>query len=228
MWFQRSTRPSNKPPIAGLLALVLFAGCPAKSAKVEENKAQQALKAPPELSLKGDRADLIYSYSKDGGKTFQTASKIDQIPKEARKSVVVTDLSLSPDKRQAAKYVYLADLSAPREDGSYPVAVASRYGLEAKAAEGAAAPGESQGVVVYSTAWCGVCKKAKRLLKSWSVPFTEKDIEASASAQRELAQKAQAQGINPGGVPVIDVGGILLQGLDERTLKAALKQKGLL
>lgn len=228
MWFRRSTRRSNSAPVTGLIALVILTGCPSKSAKVKENKAQQAPQTPPELSLKGDRADLIYSYSKDGGKTFETASKLAQIPEAARKSVVVTDLSLSPDKRQAAKYVYLADLSAPRKDGSYPVAVASRYGFEAKATEGAGAPGESQGVVVYSTAWCGVCKKAKRLLKSWSVPFTEKDIEASASAQRELAQKAQAQGINPGGVPVIDVGGVLLQGLDERTLKAALKQKGLL
>ena len=47
-------------------------------------------------------------------------------------------------------------------------------------------------------------------------------------AQEELARKAASAGIQPSGVPVIDVGGVLLQGLDETTLKNVLAQKGFL
>jgi glutaredoxin len=81
---------------------------------------------------------------------------------------------------------------------------------------------------MYSASWCGVCKKAKRLLDQWGVRFVEKDVEASRAAQEELARKAASAGIQPSGVPVIDVGGVLLQGLDETTLKNVLAQKGFL
>ena len=227
MWSEQA-RPSLLTALAIPLLLSLPLACKSREAPPKPPPTQP--EAPPALELKGDKESLIFSYSEDSGRTFKTAAKIEDIPEAARSSVVVTDLSLSPEKRQAAKYVYLADLSQKRADGSYPVAVASRYGFEAKAAAGApaSAEGGSGGVVVYSTAWCGVCKKAKRLLKTWGVPFEEKDIEASASAQRELAAKAQRQGMNPSGVPVIDVAGTLLQGLDEQTLKALLSQKGLL
>jgi glutaredoxin len=171
---------------------------------------------------------MIFSYSTDGRK-FETATSIDQIPEEARRAVVVTDLSLSPEARQSGRYVYVADLRAPREDGTYPVAISSRYGFEAKITGTSTASGEaSGGVVMYSASWCGVCKKAKRLLDQWGVRFVEKDVEASRAAQEELARKAASAGIQPSGVPVIDVGGVLLQGLDETTLKNVLVQKGFL
>jgi glutaredoxin len=171
--------------------------------------------------------DMIFSYSTDGRK-FETATSIDQIPEEARRAVVVTDLSRSPEERQAGRYVYVADLTKVREDGTHPVSIASRYGFEAKITGTSTAAGGGHEVVMYSASWCGVCRKAKRLLDQWGVRFVEKDIEASRSAQQELAAKAASAGIQPNGVPVIDVAGILLQGLDEATLKSVLEQKGFL
>lgn len=204
--------------------LALTAGC--KEGAPSE-KPEAPAEPPPPIVVGPKRTDLVYSYSKDGRK-FETATTIDEIPKEARKSVVVTDLSLSPKKRQADRFVYVADLTEARPDGTYPVSVASRYGLEAEITGTSTATGETNGVVVYSASWCGVCKKAKRLLDQWGVRYVDKDIEASRSAQQELARKAAAAGIRPSGVPVIDVGGVLLQGLDEQTLRSVLQQQGLL
>lgn len=210
---------------APFFALLVLAGGCTEEAKAP--KAAEPAEPPPPIVVGPNRTELVYSYSKDG-RRFETATAIDQIPEEARKSVVVTDLSLSPEKRQADRYVYVADLTKARPDGTYPVSVASRYGLEAEITGTSTVAGKSNGVVVYSASWCGVCKKAKRLLDQWGVRYVEKDVEASRSAQQELAKKAAAAGIRPSGVPVIDVGGILLQGLDEQTLRSALQQQGLL
>lgn len=207
------------------ITLLLIAAC--KDAPKKADEGQAASTPPPTIQVTAARTDLVFSYPAQDG--FATASTIDAIPESARRQVVVTDLSLSPAERQADRYLYLANLEAPRADGSYPVALASRYGFEATlTASAAVALTGSTGVIVYSTSWCGVCKKAKRLLGSWGVPFVEKDVEGSKRAAEELASKAAAAGIRPGGVPVIDVGGVLLQGLDEATLRNVLTEQGLL
>ena len=40
-------------------------------------------------------------------------------------------------------------------------------------------------VVMYSTAWCGYCKKARRYFRENSIPFNEYDIEKSSRANAE-------------------------------------------
>ncbi len=213
----------------GFAALLLLAACPAKESAPEAPTTKEAAAPPPAIRVAADREDLVFSYPVEGGRRFETATSVGAIPEDGKKGVVVMDLSMSPEERQAGRYIYVADLTSENADGTFPVAVASRYGFEAKltgTSTGGAASGD--GVVVYSTSWCGACKKAKRLLKQWKVPFEDKDVEASASAQRELSAKAAAQGLRPSGVPVIDVAGTLLMGLDEATLKRTLQAKKLL
>ncbi len=84
------------------------------------------------------------------------------------------------------------------------------------------------GVVVYRTEWCGVCKRAEAWLAEQKVPFTSRDLEAEPGATLELAAKAAAKGINPSGVPVIDVNGDLMVGFSEPVLAKKLKKAGLL
>ena len=80
----------------------------------------------------------------------------------------------------------------------------------------------SDGVVIYTTTWCGYCKKAKAYLKKKGVDFVEKDVEKDQEAAEELAQKAAAANVRPQGVPVIDVRGKLILGFDEAAIAAAL------
>lgn len=55
-------------------------------------------------------------------------------------------------------------------------------------------------VVMYSTVWCGFCKKAKAYFKQKGIAFSERDIETSAQAKKEY------QSLGGGGVPLILVG----------------------
>jgi glutaredoxin len=87
---------------------------------------------------------------------------------------------------------------------------------------GEAAPSRSGDVIVYSTAWCGYCRKAKAWLKKKGISYTEKDIEKDPDAAAELASKASAAGVQPNGVPVIDARGTLVLGFDEQRLDQLL------
>lgn len=55
-------------------------------------------------------------------------------------------------------------------------------------------------VVMYSTVWCGFCKKAKAYFRKKGIAFIEKDIEKSTQA------KSEYQSYGGGGVPLILVG----------------------
>ena len=41
-------------------------------------------------------------------------------------------------------------------------------------------------VVMYSTEWCGVCKRAKKYMQKKGVKFKEYDIEKSSDAKRKF------------------------------------------
>jgi glutaredoxin len=83
----------------------------------------------------------------------------------------------------------------------------------------AANPGE---VIVYKTAWCGVCKKVQSYLDRKGVKYVAKDIEKDRAAAAELQGKAAKAGIGTGSVPVIDVGGELMVGFDRARLEKLL------
>jgi glutaredoxin len=82
----------------------------------------------------------------------------------------------------------------------------------------AATPGEvidgPLQIVMYSTAWCGYCRKARLWFKDNGFPFVEKDIEKSQEAQREYQQASGGYG----GVPLIVVNGQSFRGFDQRAL----------
>ena len=55
-------------------------------------------------------------------------------------------------------------------------------------------------VVMYSTEWCGVCKKAKRYFRKNGIPFKEYDIERNRRAERRFKK------LGGNGVPLIRIG----------------------
>ncbi len=67
-------------------------------------------------------------------------------------------------------------------------------------------PAVDKKVVIYSAAWCGVCKQAKRYFREHDVPFTDYDVETSAKGKADYSR------LNGHGVPIILVGSARMDG----------------
>jgi len=138
-------------------------------------------------------------------------------------------LEVAPDKRLDPAFVYVADLSKARADGSYAVRKVERDALERyvvppKAEEPALAAASSD-VIIYGASWCGACKQAARYFRSKGVAFVEKDIEKEPAARSEMLSKARAQGVSTSGIPVLDVRGTMLGGFNEGAVARLLASK---
>jgi glutaredoxin-like YruB-family protein len=77
--------------------------------------------------------------------------------------------------------------------------------------------------IVYSTSWCVYCKQAKAYLKSKGLEVEEKNIEADKAANQEML--AKTGGVFRG-VPVLDIGGEILQGFDRVHINMAIENLG--
>lgn len=218
------------------LVVVWVAACakPPSSSQSPEEMPSSANEEAPAIQVTKERDDLVFTWF-DATGAFHDSRRIDEIPQESRAQVLVRDLSKSPDELRAHELLYVADLRQADENGRYPCGVVSRRAFErggllreavVDVAVGAIERGEKL-VVVYTTSWCGVCKRAKAFLRSSNVPFVERDIEKDPGAEDELRSKALAAGIRPQGVPVLDVAGTLMTGFDRIALSALLKQQGL-
>ena len=75
-------------------------------------------------------------------------------------------------------------------------------------------------VIIYSTATCGFCIRAKEFLKEHKIKFTNKDVGADQVAAQEMIKKSGSMS-----VPVIDIDGKIVVGFNERKLKELLKIK---
>lgn len=223
----------------GLIILAIFlwlAGCPSEQ-KTNSSKDAGAA-AFPKLEVTDEADHFLFTYLLADG-SFQTVDKIADVPEEAREQVVVIDTRLSPEDRQSSRIIYVADLSAKREDGSYSCRPVSRFKFERDLLR---EPSKTSGVlppeckdladspddhvIIYSTSWCGVCKATAQFLQKEKIPYEEKDVEKDKQAQQELACKALKTGTRVNGVPVIDIGGTLLLGFDrDDILRLAKKLK---
>jgi len=104
-------------------------------------------------------------------------------------------------------------------------AVAQARALDRAAAgkvegSGSIASGE---VVLYTTTWCGACKKAKAWLQQKGISFSERDVERDSGVTEELAAKCARAGVRPDGVPVLDARGRMLVGFDPKAYSEALR-----
>ncbi|HEY7758498.1 MAG TPA: glutaredoxin family protein [Burkholderiales bacterium] len=81
-------------------------------------------------------------------------------------------------------------------------------------------PAAKERVRIYTTTWCGYCKKAKAQLAARQVAFDEIDVEASDSGRREFAS------LGGRGVPMILVGSQRMDGYDAGRLDAMLQSAG--
>jgi len=70
---------------------------------------------------------------------------------------------------------------------------------------------KSKTVIMYSTSWCGYCKKARKHFKQNNIPYQEHDIEKSKKAALDYKR------LNGRGVPVILIGKRRMNGFNATT-----------
>jgi glutaredoxin len=72
-------------------------------------------------------------------------------------------------------------------------------------------------VVMYSTTWCGVCKRARRYFERERISFVEYDVDRNTSARAEYLR------LNPRrSVPTIKIGDEVIVGFSEQSVEHAL------
>ena len=75
-------------------------------------------------------------------------------------------------------------------------------------------------VDIYSIPVCGYCGAAKEFFKKHNIAYTEHNVAADQAKKAEMIEKS-----GQFGVPVIDVGGDIVVGFDEKVLKELLEVK---
>ena len=214
-------------------ALAIGCGNPAPSSGAAKQPAQSvagtlahAEVVTPPFEVKGEAEGLLLVWYDEHG-AAHSASNRAEVPEARRDSVRVDALEVAPDQRLDPAYVYVADLRAPGAEGRYPVRKVAREAFETALASGPAHAGEkgatgSGDVIIYGASWCGACKQAAQYFTQKGVPFVEKDIEKQPGARTEMMTKAKAQGVQTGGIPVIDVRGTLLPGFNAMRIEQLL------
>jgi glutaredoxin len=203
----------------------------------------------PPFEVSGDAEGLLLVWFDAEG--LHTAASRDEIPEGRRGAVRVDDLSLPPEDRLDPELVYVADLREPGEDGRYPVRRMPRAAFDARverasaaavaeapeapevpeapeapvgAEDGAGEAAQDADVVLYGASWCGACRSAKRFLRARDVDFVERDIERDPGARQAMMRAAQAAGVRPSGIPVIDFRGEIITGFDRAALERAIER----
>ena len=73
-------------------------------------------------------------------------------------------------------------------------------------------------IVVYTTSWCGDCRRLKSQLQEHQIPFEERDIEQSESDYKTMMGFTNGKRV----IPTVDLGGRILINPSFAALNAAL------
>jgi glutaredoxin len=179
--------------------------------------------------VRPDSGHLIFSWFEDG--QGRTATSRAEVPESARGDVRVQDPTIPPDLLNP-DIVFIADLTTPEPDGTFPVVAISRGDYEARRKPGTpenqnAAPAEpivsgAGEVIMYATVHCPHCHRARRWLLEQKIPYREIDIEKNTAAAAALEEKGRAQGVATGGVPMFEINEQLLPGFNPDAIRKAL------
>jgi glutaredoxin-like YruB-family protein len=144
-------------------------------------------------------AGAFYRYT-DAAGTMRFVGSLAEVPAAFRDSAQ----AVSNDRVQRAP----AGSAGPRAraDGNRdPVAPLEERALEHE-------------VVVYTTSWCGWCRKTVKYLTQRGVAFENRDIEAERTWRRELKQKTGSTS-----VPVVEIDGQIIRGYDPERMAELLR-----
>ncbi|RLB60031.1 MAG: hypothetical protein DRI90_14690 [Deltaproteobacteria bacterium] len=87
-----------------------------------------------------------------------------------------------------------------------------------------AAPLSDLQVIIYGAPWCKPCHQAAAYLKRRGIGYVEHNVDKQPARNKEMLGKLKRAGKRHGSIPVIDVGGIILQGYSQAALARAIKK----
>lgn len=145
----------------------------------------------------------VYYRYEDAGGAMHFVDRIDEIPTGARAGAKRIEIRQEPRTRA-------------------PTAVAGQAGGEGPAWVRTLAQPDPRRrsepeVVIYTTPWCGWCRRTRAFLDERGVRYMDKNIEANDAYRDELIRKTGRASI-----PVVEIGGELIRGYNERAMEALL------
>lgn len=181
----------------------------AETAELEVERSKTPPPPPARASLDRQIATTWFQYTDERGSVHFVES-LDQVPSQFRDRAGMIEMS----RRIQTVATRMPKRRAPAARRPSAMEVLEQvWGGESSASSGGS--GE---VIIYTTSWCGACKKAKRHLDQVGVSYVEKDIEQDPEAEAEFLRKSGGDR----GVPLIDVGGEIMQGFSPQRLNEAL------
>ncbi|MEM7481955.1 MAG: glutaredoxin domain-containing protein [Acidobacteriota bacterium] len=90
---------------------------------------------------------------------------------------------------------------------------------DADALRRAAAGLRNKKPVLFTTDWCGYCRKARAVLADMGLSYDERDIEKDPVAKAEFTRR-----FGKAGVPILDLDGTVLRGFNEAKMRRAVGQ----
>lgn len=210
------------------------------SGEAPEEVPTEGVEVAPPFAVRGDAEGLLLTWFDADG--THVAERRGGVPEEHRHYVRVDDLNRPPEERLDPAYVYVADLREAGEGGAYAVRQVPRETFDARVTSAQtperpetdlAAVEEYPGggtptapldadIVIYGASWCSACRAAESYLRGRGIPFVERDIEREPGARQAMMEAAERAGVSPTGIPVIDVGGRVLQGFNREALDRAI------
>jgi len=146
-------------------------------------------------------AERTYYRYMDAGGSLHFVDSLERVPEAFRASA--RPLSMSAEKAHAApSLTRAAASSAAAKRRPFSGSGAAVQPPAARARRGA-----SSGVVVYTTSWCGWCRKTIAWLNEQGVDYENRDIERNPAWRDELIEKTGGTSI-----PVVEIDGELIRG----------------
>jgi glutaredoxin len=121
------------------------------------------------------------------------------------------------DLRQAHRDRHAPQQPSPQQDEGSP-----GQGAPPDGSAPSDAPRDKLSAIIYGASWCQPCHAAAAFLRSRCVSVVEHDVEKQPRYAREMQQKLHGAGQRGGSIPVIDIGGIILQGYNRSALDGAI------
>jgi glutaredoxin len=136
--------------------------------------------------------------------TVRFVSNLAQVPVSQRDAA--QRLAMAPSRVDESR------AAPPRKDRARQLASAE------SAPPAARAPSSTKDVVIYTTSWCGWCRKTRQWLDAKGVSYVNKDIEDDPDAGAEMRELTGGDS----GIPVVVIDGEVIQGYNERKMASLL------